>query len=141
MTLRNTCELHVGRLLELRIDAGYRDRSEVVEIFSKIMAVIAQVSNTQRLIVVTDWRNCKVMAEDAAEQLTAGIRGTNPRIERSGALLPTRSPVATLQFRRVLLETQNPERRGFTDPENLIAWLSEVLTPEEVARLRIFLGQ
>jgi hypothetical protein len=80
------------------------------------------------------------MDAEAAQQLAAGIRSTNPRVERSGALLPINSSVAMLQFTRILRESNNPKRRGFTDPHNLVAWLSEVLTPDEIARLETFIA-
>jgi hypothetical protein len=88
---------------------------------------------------VSDWRNCVVMAEDAAAQIIAGMRRTNARIERAGALLPTSSSVAMLQFMRLLRESNSDHRRGFKEPEAVLTWLSEVLTPEETARLRAFL--
>jgi hypothetical protein len=136
----NTCERHVGRLLEIRIDARYRDASEVGEIFAGMMAQIARLPHAEQLVVATDWRNCTVMAEDATTRVADGLRRTNARIARSGALLPSSSSVAMLQFARMLRENNNPERRGFTDPQALVAWLSEVLTAEEIVRLRAFLG-
>src|ERR1700712_4553810 len=87
MSLRNTCELHVGRLLEIRVEAGYRDASDVNAIFAEIATQSSRMPQGQRLVIVTDWRSCTVMAAGAAEHLAAGIRGTNPRVERSGALL------------------------------------------------------
>lgn len=83
---------------------------------------------------------CSVMAEDAAEQLVAGMRRNNPRIERAGAMLPESSSVAMLQFARLLRESGNPERRGFKDGNTLVSWLSEVLTPDETVPLRQFVG-
>jgi hypothetical protein len=140
MSPQNTCEHHVGRLLEIRVEAGYRDRSDVNAIFTEIVAQSARIPSSQRMIIVTDWRSCNVMAADAAEQLAAGIRSTNPRVERSGALLPLNSSVAMLQFIRILRESSNVDRRGFNSPRALIAWLSEVLTPDEIARLHTFIG-
>ena len=91
-------------------------------------------------MLAIDWRKCFVMAEAAAQQLLSSMRGTNERIERSGALLPVQSPVAMMQLHRMLRESQNPARRGFNDAEALIAYLSEVLTPEETSRLRAFVN-
>lgn len=130
----------MGRLLEIRAEAGYRDRSEVDAIFKQIAEQSARIPSSQRMVIVTDWRLCNVMAAEAAEQLAAGIRSTNARVERSGALLPLNSSVAMLQFVRILRESTNTERRGFNSPPALIAWLSEVLTPEEIARLEVFIG-
>jgi hypothetical protein len=139
MSPRNLCELHVGRLIELRIDAGYRDIADVDAIFAAVYAAAARIPSGQRWVIAADWSRCRVVAEGAAEKLVAGFRGLNPHIERSAALLPGGS-VALLQSLRMLRESNNPDRRGFSDAGAMIAWLSEVLTPEEVARLHTFLA-
>jgi hypothetical protein len=136
----NTCERHVGRLLEIRVDAGYRDASEVGEIVAAMITQIARLRQAEQLVVATDSRNCIFMAEDATARVADGLRRTNARITRGGALLPNHSSVAMLQYARMLRENNNPERRGFTDPRALVAWLAEVLTAEEIARLHAFLG-
>lgn len=138
--LRNTCENHVGRLLEIRVVAGYRDSADIQHIHAEINRLSELVLNSRRVVLAIDWRKCFVMAEEAAQQLLSSMRGTNARIERSGALLPAQSPTAMLQLHRMLRESQNPARRGFENPQDLIAWLSDVLTPDEVARLREFVG-
>lgn len=138
-SLRNTCEHHVGRLIEIRIEAGYRNLADITDIYAEITRLSGVIPGSRRLVLAIDWRKCFVMAEEAAQQLVTSMRGTNARIERSGALLPAESPVAMLQLNRMLRESQNPARRGFDDPKDLITWLSDVLTPEEVSRLREFL--
>lgn len=138
--LRNTCEHHVGRLIEIRIEAGYRSLADITDIYAEIARLSGIIPSTRRLVLAIDWRKCFVMAEEAAQQLLSSMRGTNARIERSGALLPVESHVAMLQLHRMLRETQNPARRGFDVAQDLVAWLSEVLTPEEIARLRVFIG-
>lgn len=130
----------MGRLLEVRIGAGYRSSEDVAAIYSDVREALAPLPSSQRLVIVTDWRRCTVMGEGAAEQLVAAIRSINHRIERGGALLPVNSPTAMLQLQRLLRESNNPDRRGFTDPRNLISWLSEVLTPDEIARLHAFVA-
>jgi hypothetical protein len=140
MSPRNTCERRVGRLVEVRIDAGYRNVHDVNEIVGEFLHYTSQVPEAVRLVVVTDWRKCRVMGEDAAIQLAGGMRISNPRIERSGVLLPETSPVAMLQFVRMLREGNNAARRGFSEPSAMITWLAEVLTPEELTRLRAFLA-
>ena len=138
--LRNTCELHVGRLVEIRIEAGYRDLADITDISAQLVQIAGMLASSRQLVLAIDWRKCFVMAEEAARQLLSSMRDTNERVERSGALLPVQSPVAMLQLHRMLRESQNPARRGFEDPEALIAYLSEVLTPEETLRLRAFVG-
>lgn len=101
MALQNTCERHVGRLLEIRIEAGYRHIDDVTAILEKVMEHSDLMPTQGRLVIVTDWRKCSVMAEEATEYLASGLRHTNTRIDRSAALLPTHSSVAMLQFVRV----------------------------------------
>jgi hypothetical protein len=139
MPAYNTCERHVGRLLEIRIEAGCQNTADVTAIFAAIQQETAQLSDAQSLVAVSDWRKCTVMAEDAASHVIAGMRRANPRIERIGALLPS-SSIAMLQFVRMVREGNSSRRKGFKDPEALIAWLSEVLTAEEASRLRAFVG-
>ena len=127
-------------MIEIRIEAGYRNLSDVTDIYTNIVALGAGIPSSLRLVLAIDWRRCEVMAEEAAQQLSASMRGTNVRIERSGALLPIQSPVAMLQLARMLRESKNPARRGFTEPQPMIAWLSETLSPAEAERLRVFIG-
>jgi hypothetical protein len=140
MAARNTCEVHVGRLVEIRIDAGYNSVKEVAAVVDEFVQQCARIPSSERVVIVTDWSKCHVMATDAAEHLVMAMRIVNPRVERSGSLLPVSSSVAMLQFARMLRETHNPDRRGFSDARSLIGWLAEVLTHEEVSRLRSFIG-
>jgi hypothetical protein len=139
MSPRNTCENRVGRLIEVRIELGYRSIADVAEIYLEVGRLNAARRKSGPPVIALDWRKCSVMAEDAAQHLVAAMRANNARMERSAALLPTHSPVAMLQLLRMLREGKNSSRRGFDEPNEMIAWLSEVLTPNEVARLREFL--
>jgi hypothetical protein len=40
---------------------------------------------------------------------------------------------------RLVRAAQNASRRHFSDPATMHRWMSEILTPEESARLRVFL--
>lgn len=127
-------------MIEIRIEAGYRNLVDITDIDAEIARLSGVIPSSRRLVLAIDWRKCFVMDEGAARQLLSSMRGTNARIECSGALLPVESPVAMLQLNRMLRESQNPARRGFDDPQDLVAWLSDVLTPEELSRLRVFIG-
>jgi hypothetical protein len=127
-------------LLEIRVEAGCQSTADVHEIYAEIRAQMDRLPHAQSAVVVSDWRQCLVMAEDAAAHLVANMHSVNTRFERVGALLPVSSSVAMLQFSRMLREGNNARRRGFKSPEVLTDWLAEVLTEPEVARLRSFLG-
>ena len=57
------------------------------------------------------------------------------------ALAREDAPVAVLQFVRLIRDANLPHRKLFVHAKELYAWLSEVLTPEERARLRVFLAE
>src|SRR6201999_2908541 len=60
--LRNTCELHVGRLIEIRVEAGYRDLADITDIHAEIRRLSALVPSSRQLVLAIDWRKCFVMA-------------------------------------------------------------------------------
>lgn len=136
----NCCEVHVGRLVEFRAESGYRSIAEVDDVFAAFAREVKKIPESERVVVVTDWRRCPLMSADACEHLLANITRGNPRVLRSAAIASRNSPVALLQFLRVVRESKHPDRRLFDDAEELVTWLTDVLTPEELTRLREFLG-
>jgi hypothetical protein len=135
----NTIAIVVGRLLEIRVQAGYRSRLDVEVVTRAIRGEIKRLPPSARVVTVVDWRRCPVMHEEAAERLLEHLRSSNPRLERSAALASQKSSIAVLQFLRLVREANNPERRLFYEPEPLTEWLTQVLTPPEATRLRVFL--
>ena len=136
----NRCANNVGRLVEIRADSGYRTAEDVDAIFAQIGRETAKLPLELRAVVVTDWRRCPVMSADASARIVPMITRTNPRTERSGAIVSRDSPIAVLQFTRIIIESKNPDRRLFYEPDKLTEWLGEVLNPAENARLRAFLN-
>ena len=55
-------------------------------------------------------------------------------------LLSPTNAIFSLQLERLLREAQNPARRAFRDAQPLLKWLSEILTPEELARAKQMFG-
>ena len=137
----NTAAITVGRLLEIRVAAGYRSAQDVEHVFRAIQREVMKVPLTQRVVTIVDWRRCPVMADDATSRLLETLRSGNVRLERSAALALQKSSIALLQFLRLVRESGNPDRRLFYEPEPLIEWLTEVLTAEELQRLRAFLAE
>ncbi len=137
----NTANVRVGRLLEIRADAGYRTRDEVDALFDMMEREVGKLPPNQRHITVVDWRRCPVMAPEAAERIAARIAATNATTERSAALAKQDAPVAVLQFVRVIREAGLPDRKLFFEERELIAWLGETLTDAELGRLRDFLSE
>ncbi|MEO8182184.1 MAG: hypothetical protein ABI895_25395 [Deltaproteobacteria bacterium] len=135
----NTIAIVVGRLLEIRAEAGYRSRLDVEVVTRAIQGEMKRLPQGASVVIVADWQLCPVMHEEAAQHLVEQLRSNNPRVERSAALASQKSPIAVLQFVRLVREANNPKRRLFYEPKPLIEWLTPVLTPQEATRLREFL--
>jgi hypothetical protein len=141
MEVSNRCAIQVGRLVELSIDSGYRDVTEVDALFEAVRATCSKAPAASKLVFVTDWRRCPLMSSEAAERALLRITQSNPRVERSAALASSRSPVAVLQFLRLVRDSQLPTRKLFFDANELVGWLKEALAPAEIERLREFLRE
>lgn len=135
----NRCRVHVGRLIEIRAEAGYRTRADVDAIFAEIGRAVAQVPETQKVVFVIDWRKCPVMSAEAAQHMLPSITSTNPRVERSATIAAKDSPTAMMQFIRMIRESKHPDRRLFHEVGDLETWLSEILSENERTRLHAFL--
>jgi hypothetical protein len=136
----NTAAIRVGRLLEIRL-LSYQSVADVAAVFDTIGAELARVPSGTQIVTVTDWRHCPVMSSDAAEFALTGMTKNNARVLRSGALASRDSPIAVLQFLRLVRESRHESRRLFFDEDALTRWLGEVLTDAEKRRLNEFLRE
>jgi hypothetical protein len=136
----NTATIRVGRLLEIR-PLSYPGVADVAAVFKLIGSELARVPIGTQIVTVTDWRYCPVMSSDAAEFALTGMTKNNARVLRSGALASRDSPIAVLQFLRLVRESRHESRRLFFDEDPLTRWLGEVLTDAEKARLNDFLHE
>lgn len=141
MTLRNTCELVVGRLLEIRVAAGYHLVEDVDAMIAMIGEQVATLPPHAKYAIVADWRAVRIMPPATAERAREMLASVNPRVTRSSILTLPEDPTTNLQVVRLVREAQNPNRRHFTSPDTLAVWLSEVLTPAEANRLSSFLAR
>ena len=137
--MRNTCECAVGRLLEIRVAAGYRTVADVDEMIGMIRATVAKLPAAEKIVIVADWRPVQVMPPDTAARAREMLLGVNPRVLRSSILTLPENPTTNLQVVRLIREAENPSRRHFSSPGLLAQWVSELLTPAETTRLREFL--
>jgi hypothetical protein len=135
----NTAKVVVGRLLEIRADAGYRTAADVDRLFGAVGRALKTLPAGQRHVTVVDWRRCPIMSPEAAQRIATQIAGTNAFTERSAALASNDAPVAVLQFVRVIREAGLPDRKLFFEEAELVAWLKETLSDAELRRLREFL--
>jgi hypothetical protein len=137
-TAKNTCEFVVGRLLEIRV-AGFRSSADIHAQTAGIAHAVASLPKDTKYVIAGDWRAAQIMAPEMAEDAAEMLARVNSSIVRSGILTRPERSSANLQILRIVQEAQNPSRRHFTSASAMHGWLSEELTPEESARLRIFL--
>jgi hypothetical protein len=136
----NTVDIVIGKLVEIRISAGFRDVGEVDALFAEIgRQVGTKLAPTSKCATVADWRHCTVLHEAAAGRLLSRMTGNNARIVRSAALASRDSASAVMQFMRLIRQSGTAHRQLFFDENALVAWMGEVLTVTERARLRQFL--
>ena len=138
---KNTASLTVGRLLEVRANAGYRTPADVDAIFEAIGQQLSKLPADAHHVAVVDWRNCPLRSPEASEHLLKKIASVNPRVTRSAAFARDDAPLAVLQFVRLIRDANLPDRKLFVNQHELYAWLSEVLTFDERARLKAFLAE
>jgi hypothetical protein len=134
----DTVVIRVGRLMEIRVREGFRSVEDVDKQRARIIAALDTLPTDQRVVIAADWRECQLMSQPAANALGPMIGQFNARIERSAILGSATSPVAVLQFLRVVRESRHPARRVYEDRAPMLAWLGEVLTEAERERLAQF---
>jgi hypothetical protein len=134
----NTAALRVGRLVEVRVDAGYRTIADVNQLSDAIDAEVGKLAPSQKVVIVADWRRIHVMSPESSARFRERMVLLNRRTERSAVLVSPEAPVALLQLMRLVREASCDERRIFDDFTELTNWLQEILTPEETKRLQEF---
>lgn len=76
----------------------------------------------------------------AAVAAYTSVMKDEPRLRRTGTLLSP-NPVQGIQVDRMLRDADNPMRRAFGAPQQVLAWLDPVLGPLERVRLRNVMRQ
>lgn len=127
-------ERKVGGLVEIRIWSPV-SLDEVGTWAKDHDAVIDAIPG--RYVCLVDLVDATVFPQEVVDGYVATMRN-EPRLRRTATLL-AESPTLGLQIQRMLREANNPERRSFRDIAALEAWLGEVLTPAERARLSLVL--
>jgi hypothetical protein len=136
---RNTAEIHVGRLLEIRLDAGYRTLEDVDALCDQLSEAVRALQSKH--VTVIDWRRCPFMSDECAKYVGTKMAWVNARTERTATIVTADLPANVIQLFRLIKEAKNPMRQLFDDEADAIRWLSEVLTAEELVRAREFLSR
>lgn len=131
-------ECRVGRLVEARLEA-LGSVADVADFFARLKEAFVRAGHDA--VVCGDWRLAQVLAPDVGDALVDLLRESNPRVLRGAILLSPAHPTFTLQVERLIKEANNPRRRSFRDPQQLLAWLGSALAGPELARAREFLSR
>lgn len=134
-----TVEHHVGRLIETRT-SQLSSLGEVADFGARFREVATRLP-TEQVVICGDYRGMRIFSPDVAERFVAMLTAANPRVERSAILCSPDHATALLQIERTVNQAANPSRRTFRDAGELAAWLGEVLTADERARVAAFLAQ
>jgi hypothetical protein len=138
--MANTCEIHVGRLMEIRVDDGYRSVRDVDRMIVMMQAHMSAMTPGQKYIIAADWRNVRMMAPETAARAREMLARSNPRVIRSAILSSPDRSLANLQVVRLIREAESTSRRNFINVDESYLWLAEVLTEAERVRLAEFLS-
>lgn len=126
----------VGRLVEVRGITPFAD-GDLEDFATRYMASLTRTPG--RAVTCIDFRAAAVLPESQSKLFINMFRRTNPLLERSAILIDPKNATLCLQLTRMIREAASLSRRAFTDAARLMAWLDEVLSKEEQARLRMFL--
>jgi hypothetical protein len=129
-------ENHVGRLIEVKL-ASPLNIDEVRQFIQEHMALMQKIPG--KYVGVVDLLEAYVFPAAVADLLIQLLSGAASHVERT-ALLIGESATFALQVERAIRSSNNPNRRAFRTPEELTAWLAEILTPREQQRLENFMN-
>jgi hypothetical protein len=123
-------ENKVGRLVEIAIWSPVT-KEEALPWAELHDRVVASVGGPYFCLV--DLARATVFPPDAVEAYVATMKN-EPLLIRTGTLLG-RSPTLHLQILRMIKEANNMQRKAFRDPNEVLAFLAEIATVAERARL------
>ena len=126
--------------MEIKVASGYRSVEDIDDMIAMMVDRVSKLPAAQRYIIAADWRNVTVMSPETSARARAMLAKSNARVERSSILTNSEQSMTNLQVQRLVREAENENRRHFISARAQHAWLSEVLTQEESARLAEFLG-
>lgn len=130
-------EKHAGRLIEVKL-ASPLTAEDVQQFIQKHLVLMQQIPG--KYVGVVNLLDAHVFPPAVAQMLSQMLSGASSHVERT-ALLIGESAVFSLQVERVIRDAQNPNRRAFRNPRELITWLSEVLLPAEQRQLEKFMTE
>jgi hypothetical protein len=132
-------EQHVGRVVEARVWG-----LDSVAVADRYSAAIGRVAATMPLgttgVLVADHRFAPIYPQPVTDGLLALFRQMNTRLQRIAIVVNPRQATFYMQLRRIVREAGNEARRVFREIDGALQHLAPVLTPQELARVRVFLA-
>ena len=92
-------------------------------------------------LVFADLRGLRVVDPEVVDMVTGFMGMDNPYVERNAFLVAESSALLQIQSERMIKQTGASSRRAFRHRNEAEAWMAEVLTPVERARMRLFLDE
>lgn len=137
--VQNTCKINVGRLLEIRVRAGYRTLDEIEQLAKEIDSACRTLQPNQRPVAVTDWRACPPLSDEISTVLLKRLGRDAP--PTCASIVAPDSPPAVLKLLEDVGGHHPCTRRCFYDVPELLAWLYPFLTRSEYRRLQVFVKE
>jgi hypothetical protein len=134
-----TFENRVGRLVEIIITGSMSD-DEAQQFRTRMFLTLSSLPG--RGVLVGDVRRCKMFTTDVSDKMVAMMKQDTPKVERSAFLV--QDNVFARQVERIVADAARearaagrppPPRQSFRDVREMHAWVGEVLTDVERARL------
>lgn len=132
-----TIENRVGRFVELRVESPVTE--EELQKFPDALAKVCKPIKGQ-IATCTDFVGATVFLQPVAARWIEIIRQDSPFVERN-AVLVGEGAVFSMQIERIIRQAGFKNRKAFLSPAPLMAWLGEILTVRERARLEQFLRE
>ena len=130
-------ENHAGRLIEVKL-ASPLTLEEVQQFAGKHIALMQKIP--VKYCGVVNLLEAYVFQPAVADALLKLLSGAASHVERT-ALLIGESAIFGLQVERLLRESNSSNRRAFRNGQELIHWMSEVLTVAEQRQLERFVRE
>lgn len=131
-------EHRVGRLYEARV-FGLNTPADVEAYLEEFTPEF--FDGVSSPVLIADHRPVVIYAPKIADMIVELFKAMNARWERVAILAAPTNATLSMQMQRLVRASDNPQRRVFFDVGQAFAFLSEVLSSEEVERLMAFLDE
>ena len=131
-----TVEKTVGHLVEIRVNR--LDSIDEVKRFSD--AIQRTASATPEAVLIVDLRSPVVFPQPVTSAVVELMTKANKIRRKTAIMLAGEHAVFSMQLGRLVRQVADPKRQTFSDPDEMLAWLSDVLTDAEKKRAKEFAG-